>query len=703
MLRTDVLPLDFPTRVDLQDLFLELSPRASIRVDTRDRDGKKWRHVYVDRTRPSRAPSGPWAVYLANREQRFHRLCFDLDDKRGQVGPDLATLLRWLEEAGLHYVVASSGPTGGRHVWVTSAVPLDAVLVASIGRAAAKRLPTLDHGMLCNPRTGAARPIGAAHRSGGRSRLLQPLDEPQAAALLTPATCRNDSSAFVRLAMVIGSVAAPAPVRPRLAGGGAVEVLDDELGPRLPGTVRTLLDAGTMALLGSRPPADRVSEVLAALLTQLALRRWTWPMVARLMRERRYREGGLLHACTRPGSGALRAVLDEDEALAKLRRQWGRCVAYATTLPLTQDSLEWTERVGDVVALVDQVQRAADAQPQRWATAAGPADRARLDLDCLLALRAGTTVLDLDVRRAALATGHGRSTMHRAGHRLALDGWHAARDSHGPAGTYELLPVTPDHPGFPPAAQGGTQGSPPPGGDLRPLLISRLEARLAAGSADVFSHGRSALGYAGGLGHHTGRTYQLLAENAAQRPLSLAEITAVTGYQPRTVARHLGRLRDLLVVSRAVLTVHHECPTCQAAPGERCRVYGRSVPRRRKDQQHATRQALARERATTPWYRPRSGSLVPAAKALGVHGRTAARARVYAVEIEVYHWWQTELERMLSPRQGVCTGPQVAEEQTALIITTLPRQPHRRYPRDEDGRADHTAARARIQRRIATA
>jgi hypothetical protein len=50
---TDVLPLDFPARVDLPDLFLESSPRASIRVDTRDRDGK-WRHVYVDRARPSR-------------------------------------------------------------------------------------------------------------------------------------------------------------------------------------------------------------------------------------------------------------------------------------------------------------------------------------------------------------------------------------------------------------------------------------------------------------------------------------------------------------------------------------------------------------------------------------------------------------------------------------------------------------------------
>ncbi|MDO0930094.1 hypothetical protein QQY24_34075 [Streptomyces sp. TG1A-8] len=115
---TGVLPLFESAQVDFQALFLELSPRASIRVDRRSGDGE-WLHSYVDRTLPQTAPRGPYAVYLADEDGRFCRLCFDLDTKLGDVGPDLATLLRALDEAGLTYVVAASGSAGGRHVWVT--------------------------------------------------------------------------------------------------------------------------------------------------------------------------------------------------------------------------------------------------------------------------------------------------------------------------------------------------------------------------------------------------------------------------------------------------------------------------------------------------------------------------------------------------------------------------------------------------------
>nr|WP_240677585.1 hypothetical protein [Actinacidiphila soli] len=162
-------------------------------------------------------------------------------------------------------------------------------------------------------------------------------------------------------------------------------------------------------------------------------------------------------------------------------------------------------------------------------------------------------------------------------------------------------------------------------------------------------------------------------------------------------------MRDLMVATRAVMTVHHECPTCQAVPGEKCRVYGRTVHRRHTDLQHGARKALAAQRAGTPYYRPRPGSLIPAAKALDVHGRGAARARQYAVETELYRWWQQEEAWMYAPKAGIRTGPQTHQDQAVLTLTTLPRQPRRRYPRRGDGRADHQAARARILRRIATA
>ncbi|MGO4417211.1 hypothetical protein AB4Z54_00140 [Streptomyces sp. MCAF7] len=127
------------------------------------------------------------------------------------------------------------------------------------------------------------------------------------------------------------------------------------------------------------------------------------------------------------------------------------------------------------------------------------------------------------------------------------------------------------------------------------------------------------------------------------------------------------------------------------------------VSRRKAAHQHSRRDALARQRATQPHYRARTGSLVAAARAQGTHGVTASRARRYAVEIELYHWWKREEEWMRAPKAGIRTGVQVHDEQAALVLTTLPHQPRRRYPRTADGRGDHAAARARIERRIATA
>ncbi len=687
-------------RLDLQELFLRLSPRLSVRVDTKTAEGR-WRHQYVERALPGMAPRGPYAVYLSSAFRLFRWLCFDLDDKRGDVGPDLATLLRWLDEAGLAFVVAASGSAGGRHVWVAAETLLERTLVESIAVAAAKRLPTLDYGLL-KSRTGAVRPIGAPHRNGGRSELLWPAEPGRAADRLTPATCGNPSEAFVRLLLIIDASPAPEQVRPQVAGGDwCAEVINDD-GPRLAGTPKTLLDRETMALLTRRPPADRVSEVCGSLLTRLALRRWSQPMVARLLDDRRYREGGLLHLCTSPGLGPLRVLLDEAEVEEKFGRQWERCVRYAAKLPVPQESLEWTKQLAEVIALVEQLQQAADACPQRWAMKSGPADRAALDVVCLLALRSGNAVLDLDVRRAALAAGYGRSTMSRSFRRLRLDSWLARGEDTGPAHTHELLPVTAAHPAFPLAARGGTQGNPPPVGEHRRRLLSLLETRLAASQADLFSHGRATAEHSGGLGHHASRIYQQLVLHA-DRALSLAEICQRTGYRPRTVATHLGRMRDLLVATRAVMTAHHECPTCRAAPGDRCRTATGVVLRRRGADQHTARQDLAAGRSSTPYYRSRPGALVAAAKAKGCWGVTASHARRYAVETELYRWWKREEEWMHAPKKGTRTGVQTHKDQTAQVLTTLARHPRRRYPRTADGRGDHAAARARIERRIATA
>ncbi len=366
------------------------------------------------------------------------------------------------------------------------------------------------------------------------------------------------------------------------------------------------------------------------------------------------------------------------------------------------------------MALVALVQAAAEADPARWARDSGPADRALLDLLCVLALRSGEAVLDLDVRRAALATGFGRSTMHRASSRLCLDGWAARRDSPGPAGTLELLAAPTAgtgralsaavnaacEGGVGVCAWGGTQGNPPPerAHTLRGWWLKRLEGRLAAGRADVFAHGRVR-----GLGHHAGRVYQVLVD-APARAVGAGELVERTGYRVRSVRRLVGRMRDLLLLARAVLPVHHECPACGALPGQVC-VSPDGRPVRRGRGRHRERLALARKRAAEAFYRRRTGDsvLVTAAKALGSYGVLAERARRYRTEVEVWHWWREEEAWMRAPKRGLRTGPPPTQGQKEFVLPGVVRPGRRRYPRGADGRADHTAAREEVRRALRAA
>ncbi|MFJ8301334.1 hypothetical protein ACIQ9R_36285 [Streptomyces sp. NPDC094447] len=692
---------------------LDLSPRAELRVDTRDELGR-WLHEYKEVPLAGFTPAGPYALYLTDDQQRYRWLLFDLDAKEGGVGLDLARLFRYLNEAGLSFVTASSGPGGGRHVWIAAAAPLPRRLVGLINAAAKKVLPSLDSSVLANPATGAVRPIGAPHRDGGHSTLISPDTEPEAARRLTPASCGNSIEAFERLAVLLGADPRETDVAPLVR---RASVVHDRLGPRLAGSPSALLDTDTAAALRAVP--DDASRALASLLVRLAVRRWTWPMVQALLRQQEYRRGGLMHACTRRRAG-YRVQVSEEAAERRLARQWARCVEYASRMPAREDHADdapWDERLHDIVVLVARLQTAADAVPNRWCIESGPADRAMLDLLCMYALKAGTLTLDLDIRRAALATGHGRSTMARATSRLALDGFIAARASAGNAGTWEVLPLLDEHPlasaafDFPLNAWGGTQGPRQWIERTRTNLLEKLQQRLEHIRADLFSYGRLGHGRSrrpGGIGHHTGRLYAALAEHRTA-PLTVADLAAATGYETRCVRRKLVRMQELMVVARASLVPHHECPTCKATPGSPCRASsGQALP---KGERHEQRTALARTRATTGYWRPRERNcLVQAAQTIGVHGTVARRARFYAAESELWNWWRDEEEWMRSPKAGVRQGPRTHVDQGEIVLTTLgPWRQRRRYPRQEIvsadgrrrlGRADHKAAWERVLRRM---
>ncbi|MFC6582117.1 hypothetical protein [Planomonospora parontospora] len=615
-------------------------------------------------------PIGPFAWYLANRAHEFEFIVFDLDRGRGDVERDAAELMELLEAADVRYLVCVSGPGRGLHVWVP-VVPTAAAVVRCLARAAARRLPSLDLSPLTNPRTGCVRPPGAPHRHGGIS---TPVDQwipitPQAAAAVLAEP--NDGQALKRLAVLLDA-ATPEPAQIE-----AEAVRTIEQGPRGPRLAGRRHPCDVAELLATTPEAERGHAQLARILVRLALARWSAPEAVRLL-EANLEAPGLIHL--RRQGGARSRLRGPGERAALIARQWDRAVAYAATLrpeaaPVdgAQDDVEqsapaedWDARLAAVVPLVASVRHAIAAEPSRWSTQAGPADRRALEYVLELALDAVSDEIEVDCRRLGLATGMGRSTAARALRRLALDEWLSlAVEGEGQrAHRYRVLPRTlEDAATTDPAeafAEGGTQGNPPQVREVRRHRVARehlredLRSRRELLSHDVFAHPCPAQGQAG-LGRHVAVTTVALSTGLYK----VNDLVRATGYSPRTIQRHLEILQTHRLARRS------DRPT----PGA--------------------------------WRRTRT-SLATVAARIGSAGTTERRHRAYSIERDTYAWWLAELAWMTTKGKRRRATP----GQSRLVLAGLPRWGNRdRYPRDHRGRADHRAARVDLamQRLGATA
>lgn len=129
----------------------------------------------------------PFAVRLAYRN-RFVTIGLDFDakvDGGGRVAFEAEAAAMIFRNAGMTPVTCISGPTGGRHVFVTiggrGIAPEDARrLVQGLGCLGWR---TLDQSPMRNPTEGVLRPPFAQHRLGGRSEVLGMVDEAAIAAL----------------------------------------------------------------------------------------------------------------------------------------------------------------------------------------------------------------------------------------------------------------------------------------------------------------------------------------------------------------------------------------------------------------------------------------------------------------------------------------------------------------------------------------
>lgn len=510
-----------------------IAPRDVVRLAVADAAGRP-QNLYPALARiDGPAPQLPWAVPLTDPLGRFHLVAFDLDlgHGDGNVVRDTARLTGWLEQLRIEHTVAQSGPSGGRHVWLSLTEPAPADLVAALADHAAAALPTLDLSPLKNPVWGSVRPPGAPHRSGGTSIILSGPDEP-----LRPAVTVEQ---LTRL-MVMLAASAAATERPTASLTLPAPLPVDADGHRyLPGQRRPLPQASARAL--AQVPADASAAAFTVLLGAVRARWHLSDVVAVL------HEPGLEHIRSeRDATG--RRQRDPRMRQRMLARQWNKAVLVVQrTTDRSVGTVEdptFAGRVAAVAQRISAVQARADAAPGRWATRTGPSARRVLDALCLLTATAITPTVEADTRRLAMLTGLGRETVRVRLHQLEADGWIAltvaatGRRGH----TWTLLPIAvrPGRSSYPqPSSSTRSQGVPPPSpSPTYRFWQDLLGHRLAYQNHDVFT--------TAGLGHAAGQLYAHLA-NATS---GTEDLLQSTGHPPEQLQRLLADLVAVRLLRR---------------------------------------------------------------------------------------------------------------------------------------------------------
>jgi hypothetical protein len=521
-----------------------LSPRGRVRIaDQLGPDG--FLNDYTA-TIPLTAdePSTPWAMPLTDPRGFFHYVCFDLDPGHGNAVYDAGRLAHWLDELNIDYVVARSGPTGGRHVWLSLADGTDAGVVATIGHLAAQLLPSLDITPLTNAATASVRPPGAPHRRSGRS---EPIGS------IAPLLARSVTVDQLQLLQdFLVDTAGARPLAPITASRGVA--IDDAGYPHLVGPKRAV-SPRIRDLLGQAPEGD-MSRTQASVLAGCARARWRFADVHALLQV----SPALEHARTRRTFGG-RVPRTPDQAHRALQRAWQRAVEFVATNPTKGDGsdTEFHSRATATSAAIARVQNAANATPGRWgltgtstaqrATRGRYAERAVLDALCLFIAQAASEVIEADQRRLSQVTGYSHEACRLALHALRTpstddpeSAWivlvDQAEGAHG--ARYRLSKKFSTGDANLKLPQAVTRPSSSPPADQRDWWINKLSARLQDLAHDVFSAPRS-------LGRKAGLTYSHLSPGNV---LTTAILTAETNLSASRIRKSLSRLHAHGLVDR---------------------------------------------------------------------------------------------------------------------------------------------------------
>lgn len=637
-------------------LVRSFSPRDVVRVATqRDSTGTITNQYGFDRSLSLMPPSTPYAMYLSADRERYDRIGFDLDAHGGNAVDDARKLSLWLDELRIPHLIAESGPSGGRHIWLPPlAAPASADLVRELAHLTKSLLPSLDTSPLTNPVTGCLRPPGSPHRFGGSSRPISALSA--LSATLQPAALLELRAMLIDLGAELPPPPVPTPAR----------VITDGTRTHLPGDRLPLSPRIQQLLDTPLTIADDASRRLVEVLNAMAAANWRFHDV-------------LPYAASSPAFEHARTIRQRGHRVARtaagtsnvLAKNWDSAVAYVASHPFTapargQESASqpsYIDKLQRVTRAVQALQDRANTMPGLWGadqasraarTRRGTSSRrAALDALCLFMIQAASTSIAADCRRIALTTGYGKTVAAEALLELSTpvidddpeSAW-IVRDGEpesGQAQRYRLSKrfSTEDHP----ANRTIALTPPPPSAPVvdplahRDRLIQELTRRLGAMNLDVFAAPKS-------FGRRVGLVYLHLTDPPVDAGTSCATLAHRTGLSIAQTQDHLEQLKR---VGMAI-----ELPTGWAR--------GPANPR-----------AVAIH--------------------LDVAGYLEDRALRYQYERERWNQWleqvrwncKTHTSGRRRPRRA---GPTAV----ALFNTDTGRDPRPRYPQRPDGRADHPTA-----------
>jgi hypothetical protein len=533
------------------------------------------------------APDVPWAVHLADAAGRYWLLCFDFDGKDSQ-GPDAELLEQAIDQCDhLHkilteqqipHAVCRSSDSGARHVWVAIAGGADATVVARVATAARALWSRLDHGMLTNPRTGAARPPLSPHRDGSSSTVL----EGSLTDLTAPQATEQNLLDLADTLEALVPVQAPVDAPPR----GTVDPEHR--------THRTLSSAGAAHMAtaggGHDPSWTGFMCLLAA-----ARAGWSLSDVEHAART----APGMEHYRTR-NTDRGRVPRTQREAASRLARQWNKATEYAARAhrpaPAALDITDLTRTVDVVQHLVDRIH----ATPGRWGgSEAASSQRAVLLAIAAQALHVGTLTVTAAIRTVALTTARGRSTVAVALKALEEAGYlRRETTAEGTNATEWTLPERL-------STETSTvrthlnENARPPGAVFaqRRVLLNQLDEELLDARHDVFTRA--------GVGHLAGRIWTALSSGAR----TVTELLRQLGTSARHLRKRLSLMaaHGLLTIGRAGITRAH--PSARDAASVTLGTAGTLQDRQERYEQERELWAWwcteTRTRDTTPRRRPK--------------------------------------------------------------------------------------------------